>query len=247
MRAIPARLLLRFRRRLPLRRVVPAAGAVCRVRAGCASAARYAGDRARPGAAAGFLRGTVGRRRSSADCTVLGTACRTRSVRWSGSGRIGIRFGVGCRRWRRRGRRKYWRCHVVARIGNLCGVWCWCQGIHWLQIRICITVRFGSVGLIAGRTGPPAATKRTSAFAHAVVVWLRRKVLLDGSRGPRGKLTRNPEPYSVWNSAPTRAALVQEWYYRPPKLSSNKMNGRLLRKESPVRLESGNVISTHHF
>jgi hypothetical protein len=69
-RAIPARRLLRFRRRLPLRRVVPAAGAVCRVRAGCVSAVRYAGDRARPGAAAGFLRGTVGRRRSSEDCTV---------------------------------------------------------------------------------------------------------------------------------------------------------------------------------
>ena len=68
------------RRRLPLRRVVPAAGAVCRVRAGCASAVRYAGDRARPGAAAGFLRGTVGRRRSSADCTGLGD-CLPDSIR----------------------------------------------------------------------------------------------------------------------------------------------------------------------
>jgi hypothetical protein len=33
--------------------------------------------------------------------------------------------------------------------------------------------------LIAGRTRPPAATKRTSTFVHAVVVWLRRKVLLE--------------------------------------------------------------------
>src|SRR5882672_1228907 len=74
-------------------------------------------------------------------------------------------------------------CDVIARIGYLRCVWWWVQGIHWLQIRICITVRFGSVGLITGRTGPPAATKRTSAFAHAVVVWLRRKVLL-------GRLTR---------------------------------------------------------
>ena len=53
---------------------------------------------------------------------------------------------------------------------------------------------------MTGRTRPPAATKRTSAFTHAIVVWLR-KVLLDGSRVSRYKLTQLPEPYSVWDSA----------------------------------------------
>jgi len=49
-----------------------------------------------------------------------------------------------------------------------------------------------------------------------VAVWLRRKVLLsNGSRGPRGKLTRIPEPDSVWKWRADRAALVQEWYYLP--------------------------------
>jgi hypothetical protein len=37
--------------------------------------------------------------------------------------------------------------------------------------------------LIAGRTAAPAATKRTSGFAHAVVVWLRRKVVLEWLTG----------------------------------------------------------------
>jgi len=42
----------------------------------------------------------------------------------------------------------------------------------------------------------------------------KKSVLLRMAHGrPRGKLTRNPEPYSVWNGAPTRAALVLEWYY----------------------------------
>ena len=30
---------------------------------------------------------------------------------------------------------------------------------------------------MTGRTGPPAATKRTSAFAHEIVVWLRLVLL----------------------------------------------------------------------
>gem|GEM_PF-2289000 len=40
--------------------------------------------------------------------------------------------------------------------------------------------------MIAGRTAAPAATKRTSGFAHAVVVWLRRKVLLEWLTGTAG-------------------------------------------------------------
>src|ERR1700716_573787 len=55
--------------------------------------------------------------------------------------------------------------------------------MHWLQIRIGITVGFGREWLIAGRTAAPAATKRTPGFAHAVVVWLRRKVLLEWLTG----------------------------------------------------------------
>jgi hypothetical protein len=65
---------------------------------------------------------------------------------------------------------------------------------------------------MAGRTGPPAATKRTSAFAHAVVVWLRRKVLLDWltDRGENSREIGNP---ILFGMARYWAALVQEWYY----------------------------------
>ena len=89
--------------------------------------------------------------------------------------------------------------------------------------------------MIAGRTGPPAATKRTSAFAHAVVVWLRRKVparMAHGDRGENSREIRNP---ILFGMARYKAALVQEWYYRAPEMSSNKLNGRLPRTYCPAR------------
>jgi hypothetical protein len=64
----------------------------------------------------------------------------------------------------------------------------------------------------------------------------KKSATSNGSRGPRGKLTRNPEPYSVWNGAPTWAALVLEWYYCPPEMSSNNVNGMLLLRESKAQL-----------
>jgi hypothetical protein len=64
----------------------------------------------------------------------------------------------------------------------------------------------------------------------------KKSATSNGSRGPRGKLTRNPEPYSVWNGAPDRAALVQEWYYCLPEMSSNNVNGTLMVCESPAQL-----------
>jgi hypothetical protein len=55
------------------------------------------------------------------------------------------------------------------------------------------------------------------------VVWQKRKVLLRMAHGDRGTNSRgNPEPYSVWKVARlTWAALVLEWYYCPPEMSSN--------------------------
>jgi hypothetical protein len=64
----------------------------------------------------------------------------------------------------------------------------------------------------------------------------KKSATSNGSRGPRGKLTRNPEPYSVWKvGAPTSAALVLEWYYCPLEMSSNNVNGMLLLRESPAQ------------
>ena len=74
---------------------------------------------------------------------------------------------------------------------------------------------------MAGRTGPPAATKRTSAFAHAVVVWLRRKVLLEWLTGTADITHAKSGTLFCLEWRATGAALVQEWYYRSPELSSN--------------------------
>jgi hypothetical protein len=65
----------------------------------------------------------------------------------------------------------------------------------------------------------------------------KKSAALNGSRGPRSKLTRNPEPDSVWNGAPERAALVQEWYYAMVQLSSN--NVMLFGYRGVVQTEKG--------
>jgi hypothetical protein len=69
---------LRCLRRLLLH-VVRSADAVYRVHAGCAIDVRYADDRARPDAVAGFLRATGRRHSRSEDCTATAARCR----RWS--------------------------------------------------------------------------------------------------------------------------------------------------------------------
>lgn len=68
----------------PAQREVHSAAAVCRVHAGCGSAVRFAGDRARPDAAAGFLRGTGPRHLTSEDCTETAACRRHCSIRSAG-------------------------------------------------------------------------------------------------------------------------------------------------------------------
>jgi len=55
-----------------------------------------------------------------------------------------------------------------------------------------------------------------------VAVWLRRKVLLEWLTGTAGQTHANSGTRFclVWRA--NRAALVQEWYYRPVQMSSNK-------------------------
>ena len=73
---------------------------------------------------------------------------------------------------------------------------------------------------MTGRTGPPAATKRTSAFAHAIVVWLRRNVLLEWLTHIAGK-----------THASTGTLFCMEW--RATRLRWCK-NGTMRCRECPA-------------
>src|SRR4029078_2197894 len=74
-----------------------------------------------------------------------------------------------------------------------------------------------------GWTWAPAATKRTSAFVHQIVVW-RKKSSATGCCGGRGIWARgNPQLHDRCTRGFT-AALMQEWYIRVPELSSNRSN-----------------------
>jgi hypothetical protein len=54
------------------------------------------------------------------------------------------------------------------------------------------------------------------------VVWLRRKVLLEWLTGTAGQThAKSGTLFCLESGAPTWAALVQEWYYCPPEMSSN--------------------------
>ena len=73
---------------------------------------------------------------------------------------------------------------------------------------------------MTGRTRPPAATKWTSAFTHAIVVWLRRNVLLEWLTRIAGKTHAKTGTLFCMGMARYWAALVQEWYYLVHGLSS---------------------------
>ena len=75
---------------------------------------------------------------------------------------------------------------------------------------------------MTGRTGPPAATKRTSAFAHEIVVWLRLVLLEWLTRFAVGIHAKIGTEFCMEWRAPTRLRLVQEWYYLKDCLSSNR-------------------------
>jgi hypothetical protein len=55
-----------------------------------------------------------------------------------------------------------------------------------------------------------------------VAVWLRRKVLLEWLTGTAGKTHAKSGTLFCLERRATGAALVQEWYYRSPQMSSNK-------------------------
>src|SRR2546423_647538 len=97
---------------------------------------------------------------------------------------------------------------------------------------------------MTGRTRPPAATKRTSAFTHAIVVWLR-KVLLEWLTRTAGKTHARTGTLFCMGMARCKAALVQEWYYVQLQLSSNNVNGTPRRTPCPAlpRLMTNGVAS----
>src|SRR5436190_12142981 len=81
---------------------------------------------------------------------------------------------------------------------------------------------------MSGRTRPSAATKRASAFTHAIVVWLRRKVLLEW-------LTR----IAVKTHASTGTLFCLEW--RATRLRWCK-NGTIHHSKCPDCSQGGPLI-----
>jgi hypothetical protein len=67
---------------------------------------------------------------------------------------------------------------------------------------------------MTGRTGPPAATKRTSAFAHEIVVWLRLVLLEWLTRFAVCSHAKIGTEF-VRNGALLELRLIHEWYYLP--------------------------------
>ncbi len=62
----------------------------------------------------------------------------------------------------------------------------------------------------------------------------RRKVLLEWLTGTAGKTHANTGTRLCSKGAPLRTALVQEWYYQTPQMSSNRVNGRGVRAYCPA-------------
>ncbi len=237
MRGIPAVLLLHHHRLL----VERSAGAVCRVHAGCGIDVRYVDDRARPDVAAGFLRGAGRRHSRFEDCTATVGGRLYRSTRLvvraePSSSLCPVRATAPALEWeaaamsRCRAHRVPVRRRVLVSRDPLAPD----TDLHHRTIRECrvdcrtdgtsgrdekdVGVRSCSCGV--------AEKKSAARMAH-------------GDRGENSREIRNPILFGI---ARYWAALVQEWYYRPLEMSSNKLNGRLPRTESPAR--SSASIST---
>jgi len=188
------------RRRRP---AVRSAAAAVRVRAGFGSAVHCAGDRVHRGAvAAGFLRGSGRRRSRSGDCTA--TAARwSRQIRWGAradwnSNPCPVPAMVPAREWEWEVR--VMACHRAHRVFALRLVVVSRDplapdtDLHHRTIRECL-VDYRTDGA-SGRDEKDVGVRSCSCGVAE-----KKSATSNGSRGPRGKLTRNPEPYSVWNGA----------------------------------------------
>lgn len=160
------------------------AAAACRVRAGCESAVRYAGDPARPGVAADSLRG-AGYHPRFEDCTAATVAgcryCSSRSVEqadWNSircpvrlrapARELEARVMSGCRAHRVSVRRRV----LVSRDPLAPDT-----DLHHRTIRECwVDCRTDGT---SGRDEKDVGVRSCSC---GVAVWLRRKVLLECSR-----------------------------------------------------------------
>ena len=184
--------------RLPRRRRVGrSAAAAGRVHAGFGSVVRSAGARGRRGAAAdGSLRGSD-RRRCSVDCTEPAAHCCRLVARagWN-SNPCPMRAMVPAPEWGV----LVMSCHRAHRVSALRLV----VGsrdplapdtdLHHRTIREC-WVDYRTDGA-SGRDEKDVGVRSCSCGVAE-----KKSATSNGSRGPRGKLTRNPEPYSVWKVA----------------------------------------------
>ena len=186
------------RRRL---RVVRSAAAAGRVHAGFGSVVRSAGARGHRGAAAdGSLRGSD-RRRCSVDCTEPAARCCHLAARagWN-SNPCPERAMAPAREWEWEWGVLVMSCHRAHRVSALRLV----VGsrdplapdtdLHHRTIREC-WVDYRTDGA-SGRDEKDVGVRSCSCGVAE-----KKSATSNGSRGPRGKLTRNPEPYSVWKVA----------------------------------------------
>jgi len=202
-----------------LRRVVRSAAAAGRVHAGFGSVVRSAGDRGRRGAAAdGSLRGSD-RRRSSGDCTEPAARCCRLVARadWNSNPRP-ERAVVPAPEWEE----LVMSCHRAHRVSALRRVVVSRDPLapdtdrHHRMIREC-WVDYRTDGA-SGRDEKDVGVRSCSCGVAE-----KKSATSNGSRGPRGKLTRNPEPYSVWKVA------------RLPGLRSCK-NGTIAWRKCPATM-----------
>ena len=210
---------------LGARREVRSAAAACRVRADCGSAGRCAGDPVRPGVAADFLHGAGRRHPGSEDCTAVVRYWSTRleeQADWNWV-RYPARAIAPAREWealvmsRCRAHRVFARRRVLVSRDPLAPD----TDLHHRTIRECwVDCRTDGT---SGRDEKDVGVRSCSC---GVAVWLRRKVLLEWLTGTAGQTHAKSGALFCLEWRATSAALVQEWYYPPLELSSNKLNGR---------------------
>ncbi len=191
--------LVRLVRLLPL--VVRSAAAAGRVRAGFASDVRSVGGRDRRGAdAAGFPRGSDRRRQRSGDCTAPAAQCYRRSrlvarADWK-QNPCPVPAVAPVPEWEV----LVMSCHRAHRVSALRLVVVSRNplapdtDLHHRTIRECL-VDYRTDGA-SGRDEKDVGVRSCSCGVAE-----KKSATSNGSRGPRGKLTRNPEPYSVWKVA----------------------------------------------